>query len=333
MDFRAYLRNERLFTETPYEQIDLLPKERITAVPEKVVFDNFYRSPKERIYCHICGGHRHLNGITGLVNGNHRMLFGSSCAKEFFGADVTRLCAGDFKRRTQGAYDRFVILYISHSIEPIENWLKSYRHLIVHIETAWIEIHIRHEKAISPLLAHLTRNNGRLVETKHISVGGNAKQLERLEQHAIITHISNANAIPYLKQMTQRLALVETFVHAVRSVKTEPSNQMFSNLAAKHQKTLEEAKVLDACISFTNDFFGAEKLKLLAHWMEKDRQNRLSQLTEVKPQNLEPHLRRTMGSGIEHPHQSLCDAFGTTGIPEKLLQRTQRKEIKAISAI
>ena len=333
MDFRAYLRAERLFTETPYEQAGLLPKERVTVIPREVVFDNFYRSPKERIYCHICGGHRHLNGITGLVGGENRMLFGSSCAKEFFGAETARLCAGDFKRRTRRAYDRYVILDIANSMEPIERWLKSYRPLVIHVESAWVELYLKHEKPISSLLSHLARNSGRLVETAHVTVGGNARQLERVEQHSIVTHVSHTSAIPYLKQVIQRLTLVESFVYAVQSVRTEPSDQMFSNLAAKHQKTLEAAEVIDAILAFTNDFFQPDKLRLLASWMEKERQNRLSHMVEVTPQNLEPHLRGIMGSGIERPRQSLCETIGATDISQKLLHRDQRKEIKEIAVI
>lgn len=333
MDFRAYLRAERLFTETPYEQIGLLPKERVTAVPSQVVFDNFYRSPKERIYCHICGGHRHLNGITGLVDGDKRMLFGSSCAKEFFGAETARLCAGEFKQRTRRAHNRYVIQAIANSIEPIEGWLKSYRPLLTHIESAWVEMHLKHEKPIAHLLAHLARNNGRLVETSHVAVGGNAKQLERVEQHSIVTHVSSSSAIPYIKQIIQRVTLVEAFVYAVQSVRTEPTDQMFANLAAKHQKTLEAAEVVDACIEFTRDFFQPSKLRLLASWMENERKKRLSHLAEVKPQNLEPHLRRIMGSGIEQPSQSLSEAIMSTDISEKLLSRDPKKEIREIAVI
>ena len=331
MDFRAYLVAERLFTETPYEQEGLLPKVRVTAVAQEVVFDNFYRSSKERVYCHICGGHRHLKGITGLLDGGKRMLFGSSCAKGFFGAETARLCAGDFKRRTRRAYDRYLILDIANSMEPVETWLKSYRHLVSHIESAWVEIQLKHEKPIASLLEHLSRNNGRLVETSHIEIGGIAKQLERVEQHAILTHVSHANAIPYLKQLMQRLALVESFVYAVRSVRAEPDDQMFANLAAKHQKTLAAAEVIDASVAFTQDFFQWEKLRLMAAWMEKERQKRLSHLAEITPQNLESSLRKIMGEGIERPRQSLSDAIGATEVTEKLLVRKERKDINAVA--
>lgn len=331
MDFQAYLQSESLFTDTPYEQADLRPRERVVAFAEEVIFENFYRSRKEKIYCHICGGHRHLNGITGLLGGSSRILFGSSCAKDFFGPEITRLCKSDLKRRTKRAYDRYLILDIANSIEPIENWLKSYRHLISHAESAWAEIYLKHEKAIPGLLEHLRRNGGRLVETTHMSIGGNAKDLEHIEQHTIVTHIAGDDAIPYLKQSTQRLILVDSFVHAVRNVKTDPNEQMFSNLAAMHRKTLDAAQVIDSCITFTHDFFSPEKLEALTSWMEKRRRNRLSHMPEVTRQNLEPQLRKIMGSGIERPSQSLCDAIRAAEVSDKLLYRSQRKELKEIS--
>lgn len=130
MDFRSFLHSEQLFTENPYEQERIVAKEKIVQRPDSVVFDNFYRSKNQKIYCHICGGHRHRNGITGLLDDGSRILFGSSCAKDFFGPEVEKLCAGNLRHRTKRAYDRFLIASISNSIEPVENWMLSYRGLI-----------------------------------------------------------------------------------------------------------------------------------------------------------------------------------------------------------
>lgn len=333
MDFRSYLRSERLLTEQPYEQPGILPKARYSAAPQQVIFDNFYRSPKEKIYCHICGGHRHLNGITGLINSEERILFGSSCAKDFFGPEITRLCTSDLRRRTKRAYDRFLILDIANSIEPIEDWLKSYRHLVNHIDVAWTDIHLKHEQAVAGLLANLSRNSGRLVDTTHVTVGGYAQEQQSFEQHSIVTHIANPEAIQYLKQAGQRATFVDAFILAVRRVKSEPSDQIFSNLTTMYQKTLEAARIVDSVISFTNDFFQSEKLLLLAGWMEKERLIRLRHLAEITKQNLAVNLIKIMGSGIERPSTSLSDAIRATDITEKLQQRVKKTEIKRITAI
>ncbi len=139
---------------------------------------------------------------------------------------------GRLKEKSKKAFDRYLILELANSIEPVEHWLKSYRQSILHIERAWIDIHLKHEAAITSLLDHLNKNNGRLIEKIVTSVGGTARKQEHFEQHKIITYVSSPEAIPLLKQVSQRVNLVEAFVHAVKTVRTEPNDQMFSNLAA-----------------------------------------------------------------------------------------------------
>ncbi|HLP69675.1 MAG TPA: hypothetical protein VK181_19350 [Rhizobium sp.] len=322
MDFRAYLRDQRLFTDEPYEQECIREKERITEPPEGVIFDNFYRSPKEKIYCHICGSHRHLNGITGLLRDGSRILFGSTCAKDFFGSEVMQLCAGDLKRKTKKAFDKFLILEIANSVEPVESWLHSYRQTIHHIERSWTDIHLRYERSITNLLDHLRRNNGRLLDKAVITFGGMAHKQEQFEHHKIITHISAPEAIPYLKQVSQRLALVDAFIHAVRTVRTAPNEQLFSNLAALYQKTLDAATDVDACFTFTSDFFSPEKLTLLSNWISDQRRARLGNPRDLTKQDLRERFIRIMGIGVEKPRLSLADAIRSTDMAERLQQRS-----------
>ena len=326
MDLRAYLRQQRLFTDDPYNQECLREKEKIINKPASVTFDNFYRSPKEKIFCHICGSHRHFNGITGLLGDRTRILFGSSCAKEFFGQEVMRLCAGDLKARTKKASDRYLIMEVISSIEPVEQWLSSYRSILSHIERAWVEIHIKYEQPVVNLLTHLKRYNGRLLDTTVISFGGVAGKQQDFEYHNMLAHVSATEAIPYLKQVSQRADLIDAFIHAVKTVRSEPNEQMFSNLAALYQKTMDAAKDVDACLAFTSDFFREEKLALISNWIEKQRRLRLPDTREVTQQNLGHKFRKIMGSGVEKPSTSLSDAIRSTNITEKLKQRGSSKE-------
>ena len=321
MDFRAYLRHERLFTDEPYEQEKLRPKNKVTELRESVIFDNFYLSPKEKIYCHICGAHRHLKGITGLLGDDSRILFGSSCAKDFFGPEVMRLCAGDLRRKTKKAFDKYLILELANSVEPVELWLESYRSTINHIERAWAEIHLKYEDAITNLLNHLKRNGGRLLDKTVVTIGGSAHKQEHFEHHRIVTHISAPEAIPYLKQVSQRATLVDAFIHAVRTVRTEPSEQMFSNLAALYLKTLDATKNVDACLAFTSDFFAPGKLSVLSEWISDQRRIRLGDPRDLTRQDLKNKFNKVMGAGLERPPLSLADAIRSTNIPEKLQHR------------
>lgn len=321
MDFYAYLKHEGLFTQDPYEQAGLLEKTRLAIAPQNPVFVNFYRSPKVKIYCHICGSHRHNNGLTGALGDGSKVLFGSKCAKAFFGTEVTNMCAGDLRSRTKRAYDRFLILDICSSIGPVEDWLSSYKPMIQCIESGWIDIHIRYEKPIEELLTHLRRNNGRLLKTSVISIGGSAQKEQLFEQQAIITYISSPEAIPNLKRITQRLSLVDNFVYAVRSIRREPSAQLFSNLASMFQKTLDAAQEVDACLAFTADFFRTEKLALVSDWIESRRRARLAGKPEMTRQELGPKFVKLIGSGLEKPRVSLAETLKSTEVTSKLAQQ------------
>lgn len=321
MDLQAYLRDQNLFTEEPYGQENLLPKERLRVAPGKVVFENFYRSKKEKIYCHLCGGHRHLKGVTGVFDDGSRILFGSSCAGDFFGLEVYKLCSADFRRRTERVRDRFLISEMANSLEPVAQWIKQYEHLGLHIERAWGDLFIQHQEALEGLTAHLMRYNGRLLEIDTVAVGGTAKRQELFEQQRIITHISHHQAIPYLRQVSQRLALVKSFIIAFNGIGDQPPNQVFDNIARLQKKCVEAATVVDSVTAFTADFFRPDKLQSVCDWIETRRRLRLSSHTSVNPQDLKPKFIAIMGSALERPLLGLQDALNETAIVAKLNQR------------
>lgn len=321
MDIRAFLHSERLFTENPYDQECLLPKDKISAVSQSIVFDNFYRSKIGKIYCHICGGHRHINGITGVLSGGERILFGSSCAKDFFGPEIAKLCAGELRHRTQKAVDRFLILDISNAVEPVELWMASYRKLLGHIDIAWADIHLKYPKEILSVLSNLQKNNGRLVEAGVLSVGGKAQKVQRFEQHTILMSITCPQAIPYLKQTGQRASLVDIFTNAVRSMKSEPNSQVFSNLANMYKKTMDAAQIVDDCLAFTTDFFHPEKMSIISEWLEQRRLVRIGDVSEIKKRNLGNKFINIMGAGVEKPPMSLSQSLTSTSILNKIDQR------------
>jgi hypothetical protein len=330
MHFRDYLRRERLFTDEPYKQDQLRPKEKLRERPQSVIFDNVYRSAKQKIFCHVCGSHRHRNGITGLLVGGDRILFGSTCAKEFFGADVMLRCAGELRSKTKKAHDRFLILDVANSIEPVETWISSYKSTVFHVERAWTDIYLRYEAPVSELMNHLQRNRGRLLRSEIKSVGGNAMKQHDFEHKTIITHISEPEAISNLRKISQRVTLVEQFIYAVKSVKCEPSDQLFTNLSSMYFKTMNAATEIDACLLFTKDFFQKAKLTMVGAWLEERRKTRLSDLTAVTRQDLSYKFVKIMGSGVEAP-PSLAASLSSTDIPGKLSSRSSPSRIEQVS--
>jgi hypothetical protein len=327
VDLRTFLHSERLFLDEPYAQGGILPKQRIEVARADIVFDNAYRTKKEKIYCHVCGGHRHNNGITGLFPDGSRILFGSACAKDFFGAEVYRLCTGDLRRRTKKASDRFLIMDVVNSVEDVEAWLRHYKPLLSHMDIAWTDIYIKYETAINGLIDNIQKNSGRLVEVSENKIGGKATKSVFVQDYKIITSISNPAAIPFLKISSQRAALVDAFIAAVKSVKQEPSEQLFTNLASMYNKTLIAAEQVDQCIAFTADFFTPSKLSSIGDWIERRRQDRLRGKGEVTPQNLKYKFEKIMGHGVEVPATSLTAALQSTGILLKLDQRKRFSQI------
>lgn len=330
MHFRDYLRHERLFTDDPYQQEQLRPKIRLSERPQAVMFDNVYRSAKHKIFCHICGSHRHKNGITGLLGSGDRILFGSTCAKEFFGNDVMSRCAGELRAKTKRALDRFLILEVANSIEPVEAWINSYKPIVFHVERAWADIHLRYEAPVTELMNHLQRNKGRLLQSEIKSVGGSATRQRDFEHHTIITTIAEPESIRNLRQLSQRLTLIEQFIYAVKTVRTQPSDQIFSNLSGMYLKTMNAAIEIDACLSFTRDFFQQPRITIIGAWLEEKRRSRLVDVKVMTRQDLSYKFVKIMGSGVEAP-PSLVASLNSTEIPEKLSLRNASSQIDIVS--
>lgn len=189
------------------------------------------------------------------------------------------------------------------------------------IDIGWTDILVKYEKPVAEALKNITRGNGRLLEARVVSVGGDAGKIHKYEQHEILAFISGAEAITYLKRAAQRATLVDAFVAAIRSMKTQPSDQIFANLAGMYRKTLDAAEDVDRCIGFTVDFFQPDKLEIISAWMERRRLTRLGDIPEVTKQNLGPKLRKIMGFGIENPQTSLSEALKSTNILTKISKR------------
>lgn len=263
----------------------------------------------------------HLNGITGLLDNEERILFGSTCARMYFGEEVTRLRGAELRRKTKIAYDKYIILDLSSAVEPVEKWVNSYRNLVRSVELGWADIFRNHKEAVSPLMDHLRRNKGTLLQTSVVSVGGDARKKIDFEQHKIITHIAGPGAIRHLTQISQRLALVDVFISSVKSVRAEPSDQLFSNLSSMFRRTLDAATDVDASIRFTSDFFRPEKLQLISDWIESRQAIRLIDNPSVYRRDIGAKLQSIMGFGLSSPSISLAETLHSTQIPEKLEQR------------
>lgn len=309
MNFLDFLGHEKLYVSEPYRQEHLLPKQKVPRKDLKVVFENFYRSPKEKIYCHICGGHRHNNGITGEFENGERILFGSKCAKDYFGPEVARNCAYELKKRTKDAQARFGILDFRNSIEDVEKWIRSYKPLVLRCEQIWVDISNLHPEPFEELMTHLSRNDGRIVETQIEEIGGSVNRAQRFENKIILGHIRRPDGIPNLTKVSQSLSLVETFMTSVRELTPSANRQLISNIYDFYRKMTGAAETVDAVIEFSADFFSPTKLALAGEWLDRQRARRLSGAELVSRRDMVGKFTKIVGSAFPLPSITLEESL------------------------
>lgn len=309
MDFNAYLRDQNVVVDDPYEQENLRPRIKIEIGHRPAVFDNYYRVKVEKIFCHVCGGHRHNLGITGILSDGTRILFGRKCATDYFGPEVTRLHASELRRRTNDAYARYKILSIKSEIQKISEWLDSYRPVVSHCAQSWIDIKARYPKPFDEITDHLKKNNGRFVLREHIEIKSSEGAPQRMFQDRILTSIKSSDAIPNLTQLSQQLSLVDTFVYAIQGLKHQPNQQSISNLNRMFIRMMRAAEIVDLSLIFTHDFFSPQKMKAMNAWSYARRQERLSGPTDATERNLGKLFTKIMGSAFPLPHKPLRDTI------------------------
>lgn len=309
MDFNAYLRNQNIVVDDPYEQENLRPRIKIEIGHTPAVFDNYYRVKGEKIFCHVCGGHRHFLGITGILSDGTRILFGRKCATDYFGPEVTKLHANELRRRTNNAYARYKILSIKSEIEKISEWLDSYRPVVSHCAHSWVEIKARYPTPFDEITDHLKKNNGRFVLREHIEIKSSEGAPQRIFQDQILTSIKSSDAIPNLTQLSQQLSLVDTFIYAIEGLKHQPNQQSISNLNRMFMRMMRAAEIIDHSLIFTHDFFSHEKMKAMHTWSHTRRKERLSDVNDKTERNLGKLFTKIMGSAFPLPHKSLRDTI------------------------
>lgn len=80
------LRRAQLFLNDPYVQDRIVWKVQDSVqLVDLVNTYSYYRWPKEKVGCIVCGAARHKNGYTGKLSDGSYILAGSKCGEEIFG--------------------------------------------------------------------------------------------------------------------------------------------------------------------------------------------------------------------------------------------------------
>lgn len=318
MDFQAYLRDQNIYVDDPYDQAELQAREKISVHSREVIFENFYNVRNEKIFCHICGGHRHNNGITGKLGDGSRILFGSKCAKDYFGPEVAKLAASDLRRRTKSANERFKMYSVKCSIDEIIKWLASYRTLVENYQNIWTNLRSKYPAITKDILDHLTKNNGRFLLTKTevlISPTGKREYFERSEILGQIT--GSIEAIPYLTKLSQNLTLVDAFMHALDQTDVTDNPQVLKNLYHMYNSMLIAAETVDNVMTFTYHFFLPENLRITTNLFEQIRQEKLELKSSATKRDLGKMFTKIAGSSLPKPHKTLTWAIKQVNFGEQ----------------
>ncbi len=305
MDINAYLRDQRIVVDDPYDQENLRPKSKIALGANAAVFDNYYAVKGEKIFCHICGGHRHFKGITGILDDSSRILFGKKCATDYFGPEVVKLHGSELRRRTSDAHARYKILSIKAELNRISEWLDSYRPLVRQCAQSWVDIKAKYPEPYNEIMTHLARSSGRFVKREYAEIKSEALGTQRMFQDTILGSIAHPDAIPYLTQLSQQLALVDAFVDAIEGLKFQPTSQSINNLNRMFVRMVAAADLVDKSLAFTHDFFSPAKLEIMNKWTEDKRQEQLGGHEETTKRDLGRLFQKIMGSGSPVPAKSL----------------------------
>lgn len=326
MDFVNYLKQEGLFIDEPYKQGNLRHKERLNPGINSVILANSYYVKSEKVYCHICGGHRHNKGVTGILQDETKILFGSKCAKDYFGIEVAKYEIADLKRRTKDASSRYKMHCVKSSIDEIEAWLNSYRNLVVNCHNTWVTIENKYTDPFNEVMQHLQKNNGTYVRkriSKSVTPNGKVEYFEIPEFLSKLTYA--VEAIPNLTKISQNLSFVDTFISALERTELSSNPSVIRNLYRLYNNMEKAAETIDRCLEFTSQFFSENNLRIMTDLFEELRVEKLHDQKAASKRDLGKLFTRIAGSAFPKPDRSLVWAIKQVNLQDN------EDELKVVS--
>jgi hypothetical protein len=220
---------------------------------------NGYSVKDEKIFCHICGGHRHNRGVTAQLSDGSLMLFGRNCAEKFFGPKVWERCWGEFKRKQEVAFARYRILNLRKLCLPMKSWLSKHRHQVMRVKDVWDQISAAHPKFVEELETSLKRNNGRIVETEDVVTSSAASAVGLTQSYVkttIVAALRGGDFVPHISDVDKDIIVVESFLAAVENMPESATDQAktLGSMPEWYGRAVRWRKCATACaaLSFTN---------------------------------------------------------------------------------
>ncbi len=316
-----YLREKGLLIDAPYEVPSLAPLVRLTAVPTSVTPASYYRVPNEKVFCHLCGGHRHHLGMVGSCPDGSAILFGSACAKEYFGPDIWKKMETTQERAIERANEEFRGRWIKRDIGRATTWLRTNQAVIRAVIAAWTELFYSHRDMTKELLDALAKNRGRLIETRHETASSSAREAgvsrRGFSVSEIVVSLPAWEGITAIGQVDSHLAAIRHLCDTVASV-DEPTIEDFARWDNYlSSKVRAGAANVDHFLEFSIALLADGVLEACGRWLDQRRAERLRDQDNLLPRNAGDLLRRRVGHGYEMPVSRLSEA-----LPDFSLGRT-----------
>jgi hypothetical protein len=274
---------------------------------------NGYSVRGQKIFCHICGGHRHKKGITGRLSDGSKILFGRNCAEDFFGEKIWEKCWGEFKRAQELAFARYRLLNLAKLCEPMEAWVAANRHRVLKTKEIWDDIFVGHEQFYVEVELQLRRNNGRITETSDVIGTADLAAVGLKNSYSTTTIITSVRAhqfFPSLREVDKELIIVESFLAAIKGMGLDLSDQQIVEYSRRIERNIRPAtRRIDGALALTADLLSEEKLSKIGQWLDRKRVEALRHLPKIIPRNLAEAVRKTVGYGHEVPQRNLEDTI------------------------
>lgn len=309
MTLREYLLSTALLVESPYLQPGLRPLEKIVRPDTSPKLVNGYSINGDRIFCHICGGHRHQRGITAQLSDGSLILFGRHCAEKFFGPKIWERCWGEFKRKQEVAFARYRILNLRKLCQPMKNWFNSYRKQVLNVKEVWDQISVAHPNFVSELEKSLKRNNNRIVESDDVTVSSDTAEAGHRQSYfttTIVATVRGGEFLPHVANIDKDLVVVESFLTAIENMPEDVSDQVILEYSKRLEQNVRmSARRIDGTLDLTADLFSEAKLVTIGAWSDRRRIRELRHLPRVTPRDIAASIRKICGHGYEVPHSRL----------------------------
>lgn len=316
MDRDVFFVEKGLRTFDPYSQSELLPLERQEPDIQKLDILNRYSVKAEKIYCHICGGKRHNNGFTGVVSGDGLILFGSSCAKDYFCEEVLRLAGAAFAKREDIASAEFKIKKVKATAGEMRRWLHSNKGLIASVADSWDTVLSANASSFSEIISHLEKNNNRLTEEfveEASDISRTVGRTQRVVTKRIICVVRNFAPLRSIRDFRNHLRVISTLPEHLLELDDSATAEDLIELDKKLRTNfLSSLRQFEAVLRFSAEVFTEPTFGQICKWSDRQRILRLQQ-TDISPRNLAVTLRKKIGDGYELPKLMLQQILASDG--------------------